>query len=376
MIKKGHLENYSLTLISKAPVFIGSGKEITKKEYYFNGRNKQIHIINFHKFMELLIERNLIDEYEKYILHSRNYLDSFFIGNRITAKEINEITDYTINSGDAIVEGYSLKNIQQFIRDSYDRPYIPGSSLKGAIRTILLIKMILDDKNTRLSENNANKLMQCAQRDKHNMRSKRYLKREIETIEANYLHKLGLNEKRADNAVNSLMRGISISDSGSIAFDNMVLCSKKDLSTKGNIKTINNVRECIKPGSNIEFKLTLDKSILKTIDLDFIKSAINTFGEYYSQEIDSKFEKPFNAVDENFENAIILGGGAGFFSKTIVYPLLGRHALGFVSDYMSNNFRQHKHEKDKHIGISPHMLKHTEYEGKSYHFGVCGIDIK
>lgn len=49
--------------------------------------------------------------------------------------------DYRMNTGD-IVSGRRLSLLDTFIKDLYGCPYIPGSSLKGALRTILLVYMI------------------------------------------------------------------------------------------------------------------------------------------------------------------------------------------------------------------------------------------
>ncbi len=376
MIEMNHLAKYQLVLTVRSPVFAGSGLEVAKKEYYFDQRNKQVHILNLEKFIGLIVGKGLMDAYENYILRGawNVYLDGFFRDHNISRTEIEAITSYKIDSADALTPEHSLKEIKLFMRDSAQRPYIPGSSLKGALRTAILAKMLLDDSGKR--DRNAG-LFLSAIRDGRQPGDRNYAKKATEQVEEYYLHTLGLNKNKPKDAVNSVMRGVSVSDSLPVRDkDAMILCGKRDLSVAGLVKPINVVRECLRPGVKVFFDLCLDSSIPSGIDLNYIKEAIRDFGSYYAGSFDSRFKKPAGAAAEKFQNALILGGGAGFFSKTFAYELLGRaEGLKFVSNYMKNSFRLHKHEKDLETGISPHRLKYTVYRNQSWHFGVCGVEI-
>jgi len=82
-------------------------------------------------------------------------------------------------------------------------------------------------------------------------------------------------------------------------------------------------------------------------------------------------------VAERYQDCLFLGGGVGFFSKTIVYPALGfDKGLIFAADEMQDQFRKHGHDLDEAEGISPHMMKYARYKGKLYHYGVCGVQIQ
>jgi len=374
MIRVNHLAKYQMVLTTRSPVFIGSGLEVTKKEYYYDHSKKQVHILNLEKFIRLIVDMKLSDAYEAYVLRGAYnfYLADFLREHRINRAEIEAITDYIIDSADALPPEHSLKGIKLFMRNAYQQPYIPGSSLKGALRTAILVKMLHEDGDKR--KRNADEFL-TATRDRPGDRNN--AKEATARIEENYINILGLNRKKTGDAVNSLMRGISVSDSQPIRdTDAIILCGKNDLSVAGNIKPLNVVRECLRPNVKVSFDLCLDSSILKNIDIDYIQTAIRDFGAYYAENFDNKFKKPMGAVAENFQDTLILGGGAGFFSKTFVYALLGQtRGLKFVSDYMRNQFRQHKHEMDLETGISPHRLKHTFYRHQSYHYGVCGVEI-
>lgn len=49
------------------------------------------------------------------------------------------------------------QQIKEFIRDGFDRPYIPGSSIKGAIRTAVLSSIAQAMNETDFFENVKNK---------------------------------------------------------------------------------------------------------------------------------------------------------------------------------------------------------------------------
>jgi len=375
MIKVDHLAKYQLTLTTRSPVFIGSGLEVTKKEYYFDQRKKKVYILNLEKFINLIIDKDLLDAYEAYILRGAYnlYLADFLRDHKVSQAELEDITDYTIDSADALPPEHTLKGIKLFMRNARQRPFIPGSSLKGALRTVILAKMLLDDDSRR--GENARLFLSAVRNQQPSYRN--YAKQATEQLEESYINTLGLNRKRSEDAVNSIMRGILISDSQPILEkDAMILCGKNDLSVSGYTKSLNVVRECLRPNLKVSFDLCADSSVPGGINVDYIKEAIRDFGSFYADHFSSKFKKPINDTAEKFQDTLVLGGGSGFFSKTLAYQLLGpAEGLKFVSNYMKAQFPRHKHERDLEIGVSPHSLKYTVYRNRSWHFGVCGVEI-
>lgn len=47
MIRYEHLEQYELKLITKTPVFVGSGREYNKRDYYFDAKIKRYILSTF-----------------------------------------------------------------------------------------------------------------------------------------------------------------------------------------------------------------------------------------------------------------------------------------------------------------------------------------
>lgn len=150
MKQLGHLQEYTLTLTTKAPVFVGSGVVYGKMDYIFDAARQTVSFINQTQFFQLLIDRDLIDKYESFILNKRpTDTIQYFLKNicKLDAKTINSLIVNRISAADALDENHSLKEIQAFIRRADGRAYIPGSSLKGCLRTVLLTNMLLRDSN-------------------------------------------------------------------------------------------------------------------------------------------------------------------------------------------------------------------------------------
>jgi len=379
----GHIEKRRALLKTLSPVFIWSGANINKKEYvYFPNRRKVI-IPDLFKLYGFLEKRRILQEYVKYLDNpDSGDLLAFLRRQGVQDTEIKNFALYEVDAGDAVVDHKSRKGIYLFIKGADGMPYIPGSSLKGAIRTALLA-YFLNGLPEAVRENCTkevwNGFRNVGRRNIENITKS--LDKCAEKLEGDIFNKLELYKERPRDAVNDLMRGLSVSDSGPLPKDCMVLCKKTDMSVKGRMKAINLFRECIKPGLDIEFELAMDLSIAKKAGLSF--ELIGKALEYFSKTYEECFSSAFPS-NEQFANInmpggriLYLGGGAGFVSKTAAYPLMGRkEGLRYVSSLL-NDFSNasHSHGKDMEIGASPHMIKCAVYQGKYWHMGKCGFKI-
>ena len=75
---------------------------------------------------------------------------------------------------------------------------------------------------------------------------------------------------------------------------------------------------------------------------------------------------------------LILGGGSGFFAKTLAYPYLGaQEGMRYTERIMTEQFRRHGHDRDISVhGISPHTMKYGRCGGRLYPYGVCEVSIR
>lgn len=357
----GFLQMFDLVLTTQAPLFIGNGKTILKKFYLYDRRTNQVSIFDEEKFFALLFQKNLADPFEKFMLGRLDNLFTFLTQDcHLTESDWKPAVRYTLDAGAALDAHHTLTDIQSFIRDAAGRVYIPGSSVKGALRTILLHRMI---------------------REKGAERP--YLKPDSRIKcgiipEGEYLHTLKLKQSGQNDIVNSILRGIQVSDSMPISDENMVLTDKWDCQTNGTLKKIPACRESIRPGTPIYLKLTLDQSILKgRITKESLMQAMDDFDRYYRDTYLQKFSKPKNKAEICCENFLFLGGGAGFFAKSLIYPYLGKErGLKKTAEIMQSSFLYHHHDRDTALGISPHTLKYTRYRGEYYPMGMCEVEFR
>lgn len=348
---------YDVTLRTKAPLFIGSGKSYTKKEYCYQETEGQVAFMDNKTIFKALESDDNIDHYESFILGSNTKLYTFLTECGYNQEEIDKMTRYKAKVGEALVEGKPLAEICEFIHNVKYQPYVPGSSVKGAIRTALLWKFIKKD------------------RSKIELESFFKDKKSI-FIESLYLNTLDLKGDGKRTAFNSLMKGISFSDSLPIDRSNMILARKEDYFPSGGKNILNVIRECVKPETDIFIKMTFDRAFRRYFDLSFVKEAIKEFWEDYQDVYVKKFHLPKNTVSEHYENCLILGGGSGYFSKNIVYPILGKEeAVKHVSEILCKKFPDAGHEKDINQGISPRCIKMTTYNNRLYQVGVCEAAI-
>lgn len=360
---------YTLTLTTRGLLHIGDGQRIPRKEYIFNTRKETVSFMKEQAFFDLLIRNHLVEQFEAFCKRVGGDLYSFLYKEcALTEAQIAPAIGYQVNAGEALDENHTLKDISRFMRDAQGRAYIPGSSVKGALRTVLLYRLIASEEPQR-RHIDAEKILNIPM-DKRNERN-------LTLPEEKYLNVLRLETKKPANAVNSLMRGIQVSDSEPIPDRAMTLSLKRDGFTTGETHSINLCRECIAPGESIRFRLTLDQAILKgRITIQTIMDAINAFSAYYKQTYGKHFTPPYGLSDPGTENVLYLGGGAGFFAKSLAYPYLGEEqGLDFVVRYLSRSFRAHHHEWDRTLGISPRTLKYGTYRQRMYAFGACEVSI-
>ena len=354
---------FDLTLTTKGPLYIGSRKKLPRKEYIFNTRKCTVAFLDEQRFFNLLIQNNLVEKFENYCMRQGGELYTFLYKEcGLSEASVKSAILYEVDASDALDAEHSLKDIDCFMRNAQQQAYVPGSSVKGAIRTALLFD-ILQRKNESHMDF---------------PRKRRGRKEETYFPEEEYFHTLGLYENRPANAVNSMMRGVRISDSHPIDNSAMMLTLKTDGFTDGRTHAVNLCRECVAPGTDIHFRLTLDQSVLKSrITVQKILNAIEAFDDYQGKTYFQRFSQPQDSVQPIGKPLLTLGGGAGFFSKSLAYPYLReQRGLEWTAEQLGNAFRKHHHERDVGLKISPRTLKYGRYRKKLYAFGVCEVAIQ
>lgn len=370
----GHLKRYDIKLTVQSPLFIGSGENLNKKEFILLSRENKAIIMDIDKLLLFLDRKNLLEAYQVFLLdNSQKNIYYFFKNNGITPNDYKYFTSYSLQAiGDDLQEP---KGLQLFVKDSRNNAYIPGSSLKGAFRTAWLAYML---ENESINTKNTRNRQWFAELEACN--SKRDLTRlqTVNQIEKDLFNTLKMNQDASTNMVNSVMRGISFSDSTPIDSSRLMLSQKVDMNICGQGKRINVLRECLKPATTCQFTLTLDEVILKDtgINIEQIMHILQWFCRYQLEHFHKKFKGRVKLPVYSNDTILWLGGGVGFQNKTINEPVLGAHnGLAYTSKILDKMFYNHQHDKDVKKGVSPHTEKIATYQNVQYLMGQCKLEV-
>ena len=382
-------EYYTLTLTAKSPVFVGSGESVSKKEFCYVPSKDVIRFMNMEKLIDFIANSNdeNIKRFEKFMIddHSleklgehgekcfTNGLNSFLNLIEMKVADRKKFIVYEIDNDGVFEKDKAVCEIKRFMRGADGRAYIPGSSVKGMIKTALLQQLIRKNKNILPFES-----------QNINYEEKNHEEKLINTLKLKRKYDKKTKQEIADarNAVNSIMRGISISDSAPVSNECFTVCRKIDKPSKKEGEGINFVRECIRPNTQVTFHIKIDKRYFKPVGLkwDFEKvfnKMVTDFDDEYKEfYLDTeKFEQLGYNKDFLDEPYLVLGGGGGYFGKNIIYTRYGfDKGLEKVSAYMAEHGM--KNGNDYKIGISPHTLKLTKYKNKFYHMGICSVKLE
>ena len=372
---KDYLQHYTMKLTALAPIHIGSGRMIGKKEYIQHGISAPVMIPDQSRMFHGICLLHKEKAFEDFMLNSSNRgsLDEWLTQQRIDKTRIQKWISYSLDAGDAFIRTNGAestpKGIRCFYKDAYGMPYIPGSSLKGLIRTALLVSEV-----KRRPEEYGRSLQELEDAAPRGEQKRSYLASQTKRIETRAFHTLERPKTKTADAVNSVMSGLIVGDSREIRVSQLTLCQKIDYSLGHKEKPLPILREALKPGTEVLFDLTIDTQVLP-YSIEDIMEALDAFQKDCYEYFYRRFGRGRDA-----EGIVWLGGGAGFLSKTILYSLYGDRAVKITNQVYRSTmspqiYRNHHHEDDIGLGIAPHVCKCTRYQGKLYDMGMGRLEV-
>ena len=390
-IKRGYIDFKTL-----APVYIGCGRTVGKKEYLFDQTTGTIEILQIDKVFSRLTELGLMNEFEKYLLATEREeqyetgrdLYGFVKKNRIPYREYATWSDEIVRVADSDISYHSIKDINLFVRNERGLPYIPASGFKGMLRTALETRHYLQKREEAgAMADQIRQQVRQAQDDErrtgHFPRRDIFLKQEDSDIDVASMHQELFDPqdgessyKNLRNQKNDIMRGVLVGDSAPLSWDDMCICQKVDLTTDGEEQPLNVLRESIKPGVNIRMPISIDTRVCKLTIADIV-AAIRIFNENYLKVFASKFGSA--PITRGNSTTFFLGGGTGYVSKTVTYGILTKaedvEVVSTIIDVTLNNKarREHGHSRDARKGVSPHIIKCTRYNDRLMQTGACCV---
>lgn len=381
MNRRIECKDFIMTCIT--PVHIGSGEKLGKTEYIYDPRRQQVSIIDSGKFNQLLLKKGKLDEFAEAIYFPKGFnLYVWLKNNNFSAHEIASISKRQVNVFPA---ERNINDIDLQARQADGRLYIPGSSIKGVIRTAIISRLLKKDAVKR------KKYWLNLVNDIDNAKDSRYLREISAKWENELLGKIPIKTEK--DAAKSVMRGLLISDAITDASESIIL-KKLDASyTNGKINEhgVALFRECIPAGTEFKCRVTMDREFMKLIGIENIAAIWQLTRNFYQEGISLQQEVFGRQYQEEFSLAktadMLIGGGSGFISKTVFYTLAlteskqaGTNLLAKYFDKMfqlkdrRTNRRKPAHNhviKDKII--SPRTLKLVPATAGQQLIGLCKI---
>lgn len=360
-------ETKKMRLITKSPIHIGNVEQkITPFEYIH--QNEFVYQISDEKLSLFLRQKNLIDSYVAAVDRDghRFRLLNFFKDNQVTLTE----TDLTKISGGRKTRllGSGLQDYKPFIRDGFGKPYIPGTSIKGVIRTAILYNLLKDFKN-RDKEGFKRKIEQKISEDIDQDFRKKNKKKLFRWANEEWLEGFLLGNKRKTPNTDWL-RMLHVSDAYPANGIETVLIPanilkkedrwayKKEASGQNTTIWI----ECIPENTIFEFTVTWDNRLLeefkitnKEISLPQDFNAILDNITQWAKDVHN-FEKQFSAgytLTEWYKinhGNFRIGFGSGMISTTIVM-LLDEDLRKKVRNYAGLNRGQDIAPKSRRVWL-------------------------
>ena len=318
----------------------------------------------------------------------RKILYKWLIEQGYNIEDIKEVVKYKLIAHENIdkISKDSLNDIILQTKLIDGSAYIPGSTLKGLIRTAILYDLL--QKNPHLKQRlwqsleraiNGNKSYDEIKRVENNLN--RLLTAEIEGTGKREYTKY--DKKNTKSEYYNFMQGIKLSDAmAKTEHNNLVLLKKIDLAVKDNYIKENSLsvyRECIEPKTRFYFDMQIEKRFTQKLNINSAEDIlimIQNFFDASNELLSSAFGKDYGFLfnDANLGNTYI-GGGTGFLTKTLVAYLAPTKmkAKEFISRYLNMKFKQRVKPGIRDTKIAPRTLKATKYNGKLTLLGIAKI---
>jgi len=250
-----------MELITFSPLHIGDGGELIPFEYI--KEDDKIKIYPFDYFIDKLFETykdpkdllpKLVELKETAKNGLKENLKDYFNKTKISISPKYEIT--------AKVDIFAGNNIKTFIKN-LEGPYIPGSEIKGALRTVFLYGILKNDiKRKSQFFNQLEKIKPEIEKlaDVYNESEKKEGKRKVLESISELIENLEREIFRAnqEDAQYDLFKAITISDSDPISYNNLYIDTIKVLNSSRDIKSYS---EILKEGLRIKIDGFIDEKI-------------------------------------------------------------------------------------------------------------------
>ncbi len=255
--------HYCIEFTLDGPVHIGNGNQYGKKDYFRS--NGKIAVLDIKKFAASLNPEEF-SAYCEFVSEDsyKNNLQTFLKRHQLIRTAERSIA-YCVESQLATARRGDIQyhDVFEFVKDAYGNPYIPGSSVKGMLRTALLNNLILHRPELATCYDES---LACNKREAG--KAGKRLEKKAFFVE---------QPTQSDLTVlNDIMKYVSVSDSAPLSCNDLAFVKKYDKfsrSDDGSHKrdmgeltdyegnSLNIYRECLRPGTKVTVTVDIDSRI-------------------------------------------------------------------------------------------------------------------
>ncbi|WP_461829497.1 type III-A CRISPR-associated RAMP protein Csm5 [Aquifex sp.] len=328
-----------MRLKTLTPVHIGDGEEIIPWEYELIG-SKRLRVYSFEGLLKELKEKfsgSVLKSTLKRLAQDirvngfRKSLGEFLKENRLNLKGLYELETKT-----SLRRGDEYKGVKSFIKSS-GKVYIPGSEVKGALRTVFIFGAVYRDlnKGNKESLNFVIKTVEEALKSGRSLKDKKFWQ-DIEQRLENHFFIEGAPE---EDAKYDLFKVLRVSDSFSKEPSESLYVD--DVTLLGSRRVFYDPHELLREGQEFELSIEVDneyRSFLKRLhrnpyidllSLEFLQESAYNFYRFLLGEEEAFFDKfPLEKAHRDLERVkrslskgefvLRIGKHQGFLSLTVM----------------------------------------------------------
>ncbi|WP_293986378.1 type III-A CRISPR-associated RAMP protein Csm5 [uncultured Megasphaera sp.] len=379
MIQKNLFEHKEYEIEVLSPVHIGNGESLQPYEYIFvnDMNNCSVFFLNQAKWLHYLRGHGLLNDYVAQVIQHKRPIFPW-LQRHVNPDDLLAVMEEVAQSvAPVYIDSSSKKSlnyIAEQVKSPQGVPYIPGSSLKGAIRRGILYHLITQ--NPKKFQHITNEIRMNGNWFKKN--AKEYAKE----LQKKALVDPKKKSDRQNDMLRDIMRGIRISDAMPVDKDpDTVVVQKYDASSKKvNPKdkdrkephTLALFRECIPAGRKFRFSITMKKEMVSYGKIHSIDEILEWTRDFFTSGLKMQEkvfgDKYYKAFRESATCDFLLGGGTGFLSKTVYYAIAPEESAQYIlkkyfdiafARYNRDTKRKepmHHHQRDDKK-ITPRTLK-------------------
>lgn len=345
-----NINRYQITLTVLSSLYIGSGKSYDRFSYIQRG--DQCYVLNDVAWTQILCQHGLFEQYLQVVQQKGRSLNLYEDVVRAWQLDFTQIQKHAVSRIipiDHEVGAFKLHEIHQFMKTPQGLPYIPASSLKGAIIAAL--------------------------------QAQHFRSRQISPTE-DELSRLKFPE-------------ISISDSTPAQLSDLIVRPKVDYILTGNRVVVAHekmplYREYLRPQASVNFTLTINPYAIRQTPETPRQHAVITDIAQVMHALDAKkasmfdektgiygqYTKAYYPAGLTDHSVVVLGGGAGFHSKSAIGNLGQGRDISMVETrkILQSKFRKHNHDQDN--PICPRGIKVCKIEDVPLMVGICALSIE